>query len=66
LLWRLLNPPEADKGFIPRRLRLYNAFSDTPLLCGGVVHYSLSGNRIPGNLSIYGPAEGFAGHYKDM
>jgi len=33
-----LNPPEADKGLIPRRLRRYNAFVDTPLLCGGVVH----------------------------
>ena len=32
------NPPEADKGLIPRRLRRYNVFVDTPLLCGGVVH----------------------------
>jgi hypothetical protein len=37
-----LNPPEADKGFIPRRLRRYNAFVDTPLLCGGVVHFVLN------------------------
>ncbi|MBW1942635.1 MAG: hypothetical protein JRJ51_07355 [Deltaproteobacteria bacterium] len=33
-----MNPPEADKGFIPRRLRRFNAFVDTPLLCSGVVH----------------------------
>jgi hypothetical protein len=32
------NPPEADKGLIPRRLRRYNAFVDTPRLCGGAVH----------------------------
>jgi len=32
------NPPEAQV-LIPRCLRRYNAFVDTPLLCGGVVHY---------------------------
>ena len=26
-------------GLIPRRFRRYNAFVDTTLLCGGVVHY---------------------------
>ena len=35
------NPVEADKGLIPRRLRRFNAFVDTPLLCGGVVHHAL-------------------------
>jgi hypothetical protein len=35
---RRFNPPEADKGLIPRRLRRHNVFVDTPLLCGGVVH----------------------------
>ncbi len=34
----IFNPPEADKGLIPRRLRRFNAFVDTPLLCSGVVH----------------------------
>ena len=33
-----LNPPEADKGFIPRCLRSYNAIVDIPLLRGGAVH----------------------------
>jgi hypothetical protein len=36
-----LNPLKADKGFIPRRLTRYNAFVDTPLLCGGVAHYGV-------------------------
>jgi hypothetical protein len=36
------DPPKADKGLIPRCLRRYNAFEDTPLLCGGVVHYPCS------------------------
>jgi hypothetical protein len=35
------NPPKA-KGLIPRCLRRYNAFEDTSLLCGGVVHYPCS------------------------
>jgi hypothetical protein len=29
---------QADEGLIPRRLRRYIAVTDTPLLCGGVVH----------------------------
>jgi len=37
-----INPPEADKGLIPRRLRRYNVFVDTPLLCGGVVHFEVT------------------------
>jgi hypothetical protein len=36
-----MNPPEADKGFIPCRLRRYNDFVDTPLLCGGAVHFGI-------------------------
>ena len=32
------NQPEADEGLIPRRLRRFIAATDTPLLCGGVVH----------------------------
>jgi hypothetical protein len=36
----IFNPPEADKGLIPRRLRRYNVFVDTTLPCGGVVHPS--------------------------
>jgi hypothetical protein len=36
--YQRFNPPEADKDLIPRRLRRYIAFVDTPLLCGGVVH----------------------------
>jgi hypothetical protein len=28
------------RGLIPRRLRRFIAFIDTPLLCGGVVHFA--------------------------
>ncbi|MCF8233619.1 MAG: hypothetical protein K9G67_01770 [Bacteroidales bacterium] len=34
-----MNPPEADKGFIPRPLGRFNIPLNTPLLCGGVVYY---------------------------
>jgi hypothetical protein len=33
------SPPKADKGLFPRRWGRYMAFIDTPVLCGGVVHY---------------------------
>jgi len=51
----LFNPPGADKPAIntadkpaintadkPLPLRAFNAFQDTPLLCGGVVHFDFS------------------------
>ena len=41
------NPPEADKGLIPRRLRRCNVFVETPLLCGGVVHLTV------GSISLF-------------
>ena len=36
----LFNPPEADEVLTPRRLRRFIAVTDTPLLCGGAVHFS--------------------------
>ena len=56
---RFVESARGGRGLIPRRLRRFIAFTDTPLLCGGVVHFYLAGSLMtkvapsPGMLVAY-------------